>query len=205
VRRELAFQREEESEALLSVDDAVRRLMAEVAARGDLGRTIVFFLTDNGYSFGAHRWIGKQCPYEECICTPFAVRIPWVASRTVSGGVVSNVDLAPTIADFAGVTPALAVDGTDLRPVIDPPSGTPPHALPRAAFIEYLGGEGGPNWIGVRTERFTYVEYPDGERELYDLAGTLGPADPGELDNRARDPTYARIQDRLASLVQSLR
>jgi len=178
--------------------------MAEIAARGDLGRTVVFFLTDNGYSFGAHRWVGKQCPYEECIRTPFAVRVPWAASGT-RPNVISTVDLAPTIASFAGTAPDLAVDGSDVRPLIDPHAGETSRALPKGALIEYLGGELVPNWVGVRTRDFTYVEYADGERELYDLTGRAGPADPGELENRVSDPAYQTVRNRLALLLRTLR
>ncbi|MBI3648082.1 MAG: sulfatase [Actinobacteria bacterium] len=199
----LAEHRQAESEALLAVDDAVRRIVEAAAARGDLDRTVIFFLTDNGYSFGAHRWIGKACPYEECIRTPFAVRVPWVGSRTVDD-VVSNVDLASTIAGFAGATVGLPQDGVDLRGILEGGPGTPALARP-GALIEYLGGGPVPHWVGVRTRDFTYVEDADGTVELYDLTGRLGPADPGELDNRAEDPAYARERARLASLMLSLR
>ena len=68
--------RRHEAETLLAVDDAVERIVGQIAADGDLDRTVIFFLTDNGFSFGQHRIRGKRCPYEECIRTPFAVRMP---------------------------------------------------------------------------------------------------------------------------------
>jgi N-acetylglucosamine-6-sulfatase len=200
--RLLAQRRRAESETLLAVDDAVRRIVAAAAARGDLADTVIFFLTDNGFSFGAHRVVGKQCPYEECIRTPFAVRVPWARAATLTD-VVSNVDLAPTIADFAGSVPGGAVDGRDLRPLIDPRSSG--SLDPRkGALIEWLG-RGIPPWFGVRTANFCYVEDTDGTVELYDLTGRLGPADPEELDNRAGRRAYADVQARMASLLVSLR
>ena len=46
-------------------------------------------------------------------------------------------------------------------------------------MIEFLGfAPGVPPYVGVRTERFVYVEYGGGARELYDLD-----ADPYQLDN----------------------
>jgi len=198
----LARHRQAESEALRSVDDAVRRIVAAAASRGDLANTVIFFLTDNGFSFGAHRWVGKQCPYEECIRTPFAVRVPWARATTIPD-VVSNLDLAPTIGDLAGTEPPGPVDGRDLWPLLDPRSTEPLEPRP-GALIEFLG-RALPHWFGVRTERFTYVEDADGTVELYDLTGAIGPADPGELDNRATDPAYAEVRARLASLLRTLR
>ena len=200
--RLLAQHRQAESEALLAVDDAVRRIVEAAAARGDLSNTVIFFLTDNGFSFGAHRWVGKQCPYEECIRTPFAVRVPWARAATLTD-VVSNVDLAPTIADLGGTAPRGPVDGRDLRPLIDPRSSSSLEARP-GALIEFLGRVV-PVWFGVRTRNFCYVRYQDGTVELYDLTGRLGPADPGELENRANRPAYADVRARLASLLVSLR
>jgi N-acetylglucosamine-6-sulfatase len=200
--RLLAQHRRAESETLLAVDDAVRRIVAAASARGDLANTVIFFLTDNGFSYGAHRWVSKPCPYEECIRTPFAVRVPWARSGTLTD-VVSNVDLAPTIADFAGTLPDGGVDGRDLRPLLDPRSSGRLEARP-GALIEWLGG-GLPAWFGVRTANFCYVEDADGTIELYDLTGRIGPADPGELDNRADRPAYADVRARLASLLASMR
>ena len=101
--------------------------------------------------------------------TPLAIRVPWLPSATIPF-LASNVDLAPTIAALAGLPPRPA-DGLDLRRVFDPRFGPPP---PReGALIEYLGGGEVPPWHGVRTVDFTYVEYVDGEAELYDRAGPL--------------------------------
>ncbi|HEX9123729.1 MAG TPA: sulfatase, partial [Actinomycetota bacterium] len=94
-----------EYETLASVDDAVRSVMEALRARGQLGDTVIVYLSDNGYSYGEHRWITKSCPYEECIRTPFLVRMPGTEART-DERLVSSVDVAPTIADIAGVDPA---------------------------------------------------------------------------------------------------
>ncbi len=199
-RRRIEANRRAESATLYAVDDAVREIVAEIAARGDLQRTVVFFLTDNGFSFGAHRWVGKACPYEECIRTPFAVRFPGAQAGTLPD-LVSNVDLAPTIADLARATPTLPEDGEDLVPLLDHASSTP---VREGVLIEWAGGGSIPAWTGVRTANYAYIEDADGTVELYDLAGRLGPPDPGELTNRAGDPRYAAVRSRLASLLGTL-
>src|SRR4029453_11273662 len=62
-------------ETLLAVDDALRRLVDALGPRID--RTVIFVLSDNGYSFGEHRWEGKRCPYDACVRIPLAIRSPW--------------------------------------------------------------------------------------------------------------------------------
>jgi arylsulfatase A-like enzyme len=199
--------RREERETLLAADDAVRRIVEEVAARGELDRTVFFFLTDNGFSFGEHRWRGKRCPYDPCIGTPFAVRTPWRLAGTVAQP-VSNVDLAPTIAQLAGVTPGLPEDGESLAALLGAPQvGKASEHVPtadRPVLIEFAGDAVVPPWRGVRTERYAYVEDADGTVELYDLAGALGPADPQELRNVAADPVYAGVRSSLAATLASL-
>ena len=44
----------------------------------------------------------------------------------------------------------------------------------------------------MRTGRWKYVRYSDGDGELYDLD-----VDPNELQNRIYDPAYATVRDRL--------
>jgi len=197
--------RRNERETLRAVDDAVRRIVEEVQARGELDRTVIFFLTDNGFSFGTHRWRGKRCAYDPCIRTPFAVRTPWESQATV-GLPVSNVDLAPTIAALAAVRPGLIPDGLSFASVLGaPPARAGPATVPpsadRAILIEYAGDAQVPAWRGVRTLRFAFIEDADGTVELYDLTGLLGPADPNELRNVAGDPAYAGVRQRLASTL----
>lgn len=197
--------RRKERETLRAVDDAVRRIVEEVESRGELDRTVIFFLTDNGFAFGEHRWRGKRCPYDPCIGTPFAVRTPWAAPATIEGP-VSNVDLAPTIAALAGVRQRSAEDGVSFAALLGAPSARagPSPSPDRAILIEYAGDAQVPPWRGVRTARFAYVEDADGTVELYDLVGEIGPADPQELRNVASVPAYADVRAELASTLVQL-
>ena len=196
--RALDSARLREREALLAVDDAVERIVAAVAARGDLERTVIFFLTDNGLAFGEHGWAAKSCPYVECVRTPFAVYVPGVRAGT-DPALVSNVDLAPTIAGLTGLPPRPA-DGRDLSPMLE---GTGPAPARRAVLTEYHGDAVVPAWEGVRTADFAYIRTGAFE-ELYDLAGARGRADPFEMDNRADDPAYLDVRLQLAQLTTAL-
>jgi N-acetylglucosamine-6-sulfatase len=196
----LVEDRRRESETLLGVDDAVERIVGQLAADGDLDRTVIFFLTDNGFSFGQHRIRGKRCPYEECIRTPLAVRMPGAEARDVRG-LISNADLAPTIADLAGVRPGRPVDGQSFAAALRGDRWTSPAGV----FLEWSGDREIPPWQGVRTSDFAYIESADGTVELYDLTGAIGAADPFELRSRSADPRYRATVRRLAALVRALR
>ena len=87
------------------VDDAVDRLITALEETGQLGRTWVFFLTDNGYQHGEHFLDKKLWPYEESARTPFVVRgpgVPGALAGTTNKHLVSQVDLLPTICEIAG-------------------------------------------------------------------------------------------------------
>jgi arylsulfatase A-like enzyme len=76
----------------------------------------------------------------------------------------------------------------------DSNSSAPPTSIRHAA----AGGDNIPEYQGLRTARYTYVEYATSERELYDLT-----KDPDELNNLAAsaDPSLlATLHQRLDSL-----
>jgi N-acetylglucosamine-6-sulfatase len=193
--------RRESFESLLSVDRLVASVIGALRDRGALENTVVLYMTDNGFSFGEHRWVGKTCEYEECIRTPFVVRFPSAVSH-VDPHLVSNVDLAPTLAELAGVRPPTPVDGQSLVPLLRGDAAVPWRT---DVLSEYVGDRKVSPWWEVRTANFAYVELETGERELYDLTGVLGPADPFELDNRAGAPAYRRVESSLAAQLAQLR
>ncbi|HWL89942.1 MAG TPA: sulfatase, partial [Actinomycetota bacterium] len=163
-------------EMLLAVDEMVSRIVAVLEETGRGSNTLVIFTSDNGYLLNEHRWQGKLVPYEESIRVPMIVRLPGeIPAGTVSDALVSNVDLAPTLADFAGAP--LAADGVSLRQLlIDEVS-----FVRSSVVLEHIvGGTTVPTYCGVRTRSFTFVHYATGEEELYDLT-----QDPSQLINIA--------------------
>ena len=192
-------------DALLSVDEAFRALMDKLAERGVADRTLVVFLSDNGYSYGSHRWGGgaplaKGCAYEECGHIPLHVRLPGGSPLARISTPVSNVDVAPTIAALAGV--GGATDGRSLVPLLTGERTS----LHRPILLRghRPGGKLGypPSYWGIRTERWKYiVEHDRGRvgRDLFDLR-----RDPYELRDLAgrrelRD-TRARLRQRMRAL-----
>lgn len=189
-----AAQQRMEWGALQPVDEGVRELFGALRRRGIMRETVVVFLSDNGVALGSHRAIGKPCAYEECVRTPLLIRYPKQPGRTESA-LASNVDLPVTLARIAGVRPTSEIDGRDLSRVLE---GTRElrrrHALLRGAGD---GPSASPEFWGLRSARFKYVELAGGEVELYDLD-----ADPFELENIAGTTPVASLQRELAAELQ---
>jgi arylsulfatase A-like enzyme len=161
-------------ESLLAVDDMVSRIMSALRDADRASNTLVIYVSDNGNMVGEHRLKKKMVPYEESIRVPMVVRLPGrVPAGAVSRALVSNVDIAPTIVDFAGAS--LATEGVSMRRLITGTSSS----IRRSVVLEHLRARSDvPTYCGVRTRRYTFVRYGTGEEELYDLL-----RDPHQLRN----------------------
>ncbi len=130
-------------QALQAVDEAVAGLLNTLSTSGRLANTYVIFASDNGYHMGEHRLTeGKYTPYATDIHVPLIIRGPGVAANVVRNQLVSNVDLAETIADMAGIPPLDFSDGRSIKPLL---SATPATAW-RQGFLleEFNGGNSAP-------------------------------------------------------------
>jgi N-acetylglucosamine-6-sulfatase len=189
-------------ETLPAADDALKSIMEAVERRGELDNTVVIVMSDNGFAFGEHRWKSKKCIYEECSRTPLFVRYPGATPRT-EARLVSSVDIAQTVAALGGATPATPVDGRSLVPLL---TGDDPGPWRKGVLIHTIDdGYTSPGYWAVHTGDMVYAEYTTGEKELYDLTGAVGAADPYQLDNAANTPAYVATQAELAGLLAQLK
>ena len=186
--------RRDQYRTLQAVDRAVARLVDALADTGRLDDALVILTSDNGLLWGEHRWVRKEVPYEEAIRVPLVVRADAIVGDGRSDGhLVANIDLAPTIADVAGVDLPDA-DGRSLRPLLSGGKGRWRHAL----LIEHLRGANPvPTYCAARTERYLFAAYDTGERELYDLSVA-----PYQLRNLAG--TREGVEDRLEGTLRGL-
>ena len=91
-----------------SIDDNVGRMLDHIDADPDLrNNTVVVYSSDQGFFLGEHGWFDKRFMYEESFQMPFLIRCPHLVTGTRAGSVcyslISNVDIAPTFADLAGL------------------------------------------------------------------------------------------------------
>jgi arylsulfatase A-like enzyme len=182
--------------SLQAVDDLVAEVVDALRATGKLHNTYIVFASDNGWHQGEHRLpIGKGAPYEESIKVPFIVRGPGVPQGRRLDHMILNNDFAPTVADWAGATTPSFVDGKSIQSLLQttPPK---PNAWRRQILIEHVARAGAP-YTAVRTQTAKYVEYDNGDKELYKLN-----EDGYEVESRheTAPKLLAAMQSRLALL-----
>jgi arylsulfatase A-like enzyme len=106
---------------------------------------------------------------------------------------VLNVDLAPTLLDFAGVAIPKTMHGKSVRPLLEGRKTDWRQAFFYCYFFE-RNFPGTPTVTAVRTDSAVLIKYPgrDDWTELFDLT-----RDPYQLTNLFRDPGSADLRRRL--------
>ena len=117
-RDEVAAENTARLQSLQAVDRAVGSLVETLDEQGVLDDTYIVFSSDNGYSLGEHRFVGKDVLTDEALQVPLLVRGPGIAPGTTSDLPVTLVDLPVTFAALTGVSPQWQVDGTSLAPTL---------------------------------------------------------------------------------------
>ncbi len=189
---------ENQLETLQSVDRAAANIITALQQTGRWNNTILVFMSDNGLSLGEHRMVdAKFTVYEESVRVPFWVRVPGIQPRH-EANIVANIDLAPTFAQYAGLTPPAKVNGVSFVNLINNPQSP----WRTNILLEYIAPTIAANqdFQAVRTANYVYSELSSGERELYDLQ-----ADPYELNNVYSDPAYASIIPGLQAQLANLK
>jgi N-acetylglucosamine-6-sulfatase len=186
--------------AMLAVDDMVGALVDALRRTGRLDDTYVVFTSDNGWHQGEHRLpMGKSTPFEEAVRVPLVVRGPGVpAARTVDA-LTSTVDLAPTFAELGGAAVPYFAEGRSLLPLLG--TEPPPTDWRKNILVEFKRPASAkaqpynkvPTYQVLRTDRYSYIRYETGERQLYDMKH-----DPAQLRNLAAkaDPRLLADLDR---------
>ena len=125
-------------ESLLSVDEQLAAIRSQLDGLGIADDTVVVVTSDNGSTWGEHRmWAQRKgCAYEECQRVPLIVRYPRGGAGTALtfDTPVLNLDLAPTLADLAGVPVPVSIDGASFAPWL---RGDPPPPLRADYLLEH--------------------------------------------------------------------
>ncbi|PYJ07809.1 MAG: sulfatase [Verrucomicrobia bacterium] len=187
---------------IASVDDNVGRLLDYLEQSGLAKNTIVIYTSDQGFFLGDHDWFDKRFMYEESLRMPFLIRYPGhIKPSTVNEGMILNVDFAPTILDFAGLSAPKAVQG---RSFVALTEGRKPKDWRTSMYYRYYchPSEHTVNkHYGVRTDRYKLIYFHDlNEWELFDLK-----KDPHEMRSVYADPGYAKVVAELKGELQRLR
>ncbi|MDF1563938.1 MAG: sulfatase [Deltaproteobacteria bacterium] len=204
--------------SMKAIDDGIATLIAKLEASGQLANTYFIFNSDNGFHLGNHRFrTGKRMPYEEDIRVPFIARGPGIAAGTSLPGLASNGDIARTLLDLADLEPAPFMEGRSFERdllgrgsalasrqalILERTETAVPPGFPNSTNGECAvhppytyksrrdHADARRDHLGLRTRRFTYVRWCEGEIELYD-----NEADPFQVESLVSRPAR-RPRDR---------
>lgn len=182
---------------ILAIDDGVLAVVNALKSEGVLDNTLLIYLSDQGYSWLNHRWDYKHCIYDECSQIPLFIRFPGQVGNREENRLVTNVSLASTIAEWAGVTPGLPQDAPSLMPLLRGDAAGWDEVI---LLEKRAANPPESHFWGVRTPEWLYAEYDHGDRELYDLT-----ADPWQLNNVAGKPGYAAVQAQMAATLAAMK
>ncbi len=147
VRRDLAAYYDE----ITYMDEQIGLFLQDLRERGLLEKTIIFFFSDNGAPFPR-----AKCHLADSgVGTPLVVYWPGMApAGRVHRGLVSLVDLAPTVLEIAGVQTPEDWYGISLLPVLREPER---EGLREAVFMERNWHDYDDHVRAVRTERYKLI------------------------------------------------
>ncbi len=218
VRRDLA----ELYGAIHAVDGLIGKIIKSLEKNGLKDNTLMIYTTDHGIAFPR----AKCTLYDPGIKTSLVMSLPnsdLLNEGRVINGMISNIDLLPTILDFIGADPPKDVEGRSFLPILKREK----EIIRSEVFAEKTYHEIYDPIRCVRTDKYKHIrnfeksetlyeipafmnyqrstklirkymkeryEKPRMEEELYDLE-----KDPNEENNLIKDPLYKAIKIELSN------
>ncbi|NJC25063.1 sulfatase family protein [Neolewinella antarctica] len=188
-----------------SVDDNVGRVLDYLEETGLDENTIVIYTSDQGFYLGEHGWYDKRFMYEESHRTPLMIRYPaGFKGKKVNEDLVLNLDLGPTLLDYAGIATPEEVQGRSLRPLLE---GNTPDDWREDVYYRYYQQMNSYHRVarheGIRDERYKLIQFTEPGFEGYELYDLK--TDPHEMDNRSEDAELGEVKTRLMERMAALK
>lgn len=149
--------------------------------------TIVIVWSDHGWQLGEKEHWRKATLWNEVTRVPLIISMPGKDAGGRTNQPVSLIDLYPTLVELCGLPEVEGLEGESLVPLL-----TNPKAKRSNPAISSLG----PEYHSVKDENYSYINYGNGQEELYDHK-----IDPQEWTNIANDLNYAIVKERLKTFL----
>ncbi|MCF6224304.1 MAG: sulfatase [Flavobacteriaceae bacterium] len=187
---------------IYGVDVQIKRIRKLLKETGKDKNTIIMLMGDNGFYLAEHGMAGKWYVHEESIRVPFIIydpRVPEKQKGLKNDQMVLNIDVAPTILDYAGVTIPETMQGENVRNILYQ-ENTPWRS--DFLFEHPFKYETLPRSEGIVTKDWKYVRYLDRQPGYEWMFHTE--TDPLEKQNLAENEKYADIKGRLKKRFEEL-
>jgi arylsulfatase A-like enzyme len=185
-----------------ALDKAIGQIWQLLRESGIEQNTILVFTADHGDMLGSHGMERKQKPWDEALRVPMLWHYPaklGEAGKRVDG-ILSSEDLMPTLLGLCDVKIPPSVEGLDYsRYMAGGQSPNPENAALiscPAPFGEWSRKNGGREFRGLRTGKYTYVRDLNGPWLFYD-----DDKDPYQEHNLIGRPDAAAEQAKLDALL----
>ena len=189
-----------------ALDDCMAMLLKTIKESGIADNTIFVFTSDHGdmlYSQGMQK---KQRPYDESIRVPFLLRYPVIQrekSKTIDAP-FNTPDILPTLLGLCNIKVPNSVEGKDLSMYVKGEKELKENnalIVSVSPFGQWIRKDGGVEYRGIRTNRYTYARKLSGPWLLFDNL-----TDPNQLTNLIGNPQYLNLVETLdKALNQKLR
>jgi len=177
------------------IDYNIGRIVDTLKQMDLMEDTIIVFTSDHGELLGDHGlWSKGPFYYEGLVNIPLIIYAQDSLKQGRSKSLVSSIDILPTLFDMVDIPVPEYVNGISHRDhIIDGDSGKRD-----ACLVEYRNGFGPADCssMALITDRYKYIHYQNGERELTDLMN-----DPGETVNHAGSISYKEIEEELRNCL----
>ena len=160
------------------VDEEFGRILKKLDDLGLREKTIILYTADHGEMLGDRGIWYKNSFYDGSASIPFIWSFPKALPQgKVVNAPAMNMDIFPTLCDLCDLPQPPGLEGVSLAPVM---KGTDDGEDRYALSENYRGGAAGRM---IRTAKWKYFFYTNGDEYLYDMQ-----ADPGEEHNLIKRP-----------------
>lgn len=184
-----------------AVDFAIGNLLDALDQAGVADNTILVFTSEHGDMLFSKGVLRKQRPYDESIKVPMLVRYPakfGSKSRMVKDP-IGTPDLLPTLLGLSDISLPQSIEGKDFSSELldgkDLGNEAALIMLP-VPFHEWKFSNGGREFRGIRTKRYTYVKDLEGPWLLYD-----NEIDPYQENNLVNNPEFMELQNQMDAIL----
>lgn len=186
---------------ITALDTSIGKLLAEIDQAGISDNTIFVFTSEHGDMLFSKGVLRKQRPYDESIKVPLLIRYPAKLGNKLKkiSNPINTPDLLPTLLGLSGIPIPESIEGSDFSGDLISSENIENEAalimLP-VPFHEWKFQNGGREYRGIRTKRYTYVKDLNGPWLLYD-----NESDPYQMNNLAGNSEFQSIEKFLDGLL----
>ncbi len=170
--------------ATMSIDDQIGAIERKLEQLNLTDNTYIFVTSDNGFTLGHHRTLGKGFHYDRASRIPLFVAGPGISPGGRSDHLLAHIDITPTIVELAGGNIPGLVDGKSFAPLLKNPNSVRDEEWRSSILIEnwesrlMFGQEVYSASNTLRRFSSAYTEHANGDREYYNLE-----RDPNQIRN----------------------